>query len=71
MKRSLERLAFAAALLATAYIGGYAAAALDQELITPPEAICDTDTDCQRFCPEDEANLPPDHPDYCDGGPQS
>ena len=34
-------------------------------------AICDTDTDCMRFCPEGTADLPPDHPEYCDGGPQS
>lgn len=29
------------------------------------EAVCDTDTDCMRFCPP-----PADDPD-CDGGPQS
>lgn len=29
-----------------------------------PEAICDTDTDCARFCPP-----PADDPE-CDGGPQ-
>jgi hypothetical protein len=66
----MNRLIFAAALVAVAYIGAYSAAALDQELIEPPEAICDTDTDCMRFCPEGTWDLPPDHPDYCDGGPQ-
>lgn len=66
----MNRLLFAFALAAVAYIGAYAASALDRQL-QEPVAVCDTDTDCQRFCGEDEANLPPDHPDYCDGGPQS
>jgi hypothetical protein len=65
----MNRLLFAAALIACAYIGAYAAVTLDQEI--QAEALCDTDTDCQQLCGEAEANLPPDHPDYCDGGPQS
>lgn len=66
----MTRLLFAAALIASAILGAYAAAVLDHQL-QEPVALCDTDTDCQRLCSEEEANLPPDHPDYCDGGPQS
>lgn len=33
------------------------------EPVQPPAAICDTDTDCMRFCPP--------HDPGCDGGPQS
>lgn len=29
---------------------------------------CHTDTECQALCPDNTALLPPDHPDYCDGG---
>lgn len=35
------------------------------------EALCGTDTECMELCPEGSWNLPPDHPDYCDGGPKS
>jgi hypothetical protein len=34
-----------------------------------PDALCTTDTECMAFCPVGTADLPPDHPDYCDGGP--
>lgn len=34
------------------------------------DAACTTDSECMELCPEEERNLPPDHPDYCDGGPQ-
>jgi hypothetical protein len=65
----MNRLLFALALMACAYLGAMAAAALDSELSAPP-AACDTDAECMRLCADDTANLPPDHPDYCDGGPQ-
>lgn len=29
---------------------------------------CRTDSECQALCPKDTWLLPPDHPDYCDGG---
>lgn len=31
--------------------------------------ICTTDTECVEECPDECCMLPPDHPDYCDGGP--
>lgn len=31
---------------------------------------CITDSECAELCPEGTRDLPPDHPDYCDGGPQ-
>jgi hypothetical protein len=33
------------------------------------ERSCTTDTECMAQCPSGTWNLPPDHPDYCDGGP--
>ena len=32
---------------------------------------CVTDSECAELCPEGTRDLPIDHPDYCDGGPQS
>ena len=34
------------------------------------EALCTTDSECMELCDEASLNLPPDHPDYCDGGPE-
>lgn len=31
---------------------------------------CITDSECAELCPAGTRDLPPDHPDYCDGGPQ-
>jgi hypothetical protein len=33
-------------------------------------ALCGTDTECAELCEEGTRDLPADHPDYCDGGPQ-
>jgi hypothetical protein len=30
---------------------------------------CETDSECAELCEEGTRDLPPDHPDYCDGGP--
>lgn len=32
-------------------------------------AKCTTDTECAELCPSGTRDLPVDHPDYCDGGP--
>jgi hypothetical protein len=32
---------------------------------------CTTDTECAELCPEGTRDLPADHSDYCDGGPQT
>lgn len=68
----MARLAYAAvagiaAALLLARVGALADDALDTFLPPRPatEAICDTDTDCMRFC-----QPPADDPD-CDGGPQT
>jgi hypothetical protein len=42
-----------------------------QSAIEQSVALCHTDTECAELCPEGTRDLPPDHPDYCDGGPQS
>jgi hypothetical protein len=42
-----------------------------QQTIEESDALCHTDTECAELCPEGTRDLPPDHPDYCDGGPQS
>jgi hypothetical protein len=55
----MNKALLAAALLATALMGAYAAATLDHEI--EAEAICGTDTECMEHCPPDED---------CDGGPQ-
>lgn len=34
-------------------------------------ALCSMDSECAELCPEGSRDLPADHPDYCDGGPQS
>lgn len=34
------------------------------------EALCHTDSECAELCPPADRELPPDHPLYCDGGPQ-
>lgn len=31
---------------------------------------CITDTECAELCPAGTRDLPQDHPDHCDGGPQ-
>ena len=31
---------------------------------------CTTDTECAELCPKGSRDLPADHPDFCDGGPQ-
>ena len=38
---------------------------------TEDSALCHTDTECAELCPTGTRDLPSDHPDYCDGGPQS
>lgn len=71
----MMRLAYLLALCAAALLGActYACtAALLEDPVTVTwantepegEALCDTDTDCMRFCPP-----PADDPD-CDGGPE-
>jgi hypothetical protein len=44
----------------------------DEWVDFPPldRAMCETDTECAELCPEGSRDLPADHPDYCDGGPQ-
>ena len=41
-----------------------------QSTIEEGGALCHTDTECAELCPQGTRDLPPDHPDYCDGGPQ-
>lgn len=40
----------------------------DAERYAP--AACETDSECAELCPEGTRDLPADHPEYCDGGPQ-
>jgi hypothetical protein len=42
----------------------------DEWVDFPPLDGCTTDTECAELCPEGSRDLPADHPDYCDGGPQ-
>lgn len=72
------RFAYLLALCAVAFLGACTYACTSTLLEDPvtvtwantepredePEALCDTDTDCMRFCPP-----PADDPD-CDGGPE-
>lgn len=53
-------------MLALAVVWAWGAANVNK-----PEALCTTDSECAELCPEGTRDLPPDHPDYCDGGPQS
>lgn len=54
-----------------------AASSLDQPVFDrrpstlADEASCSTDSECALLCSEADRELPPDHPDYCDGGPSS
>jgi hypothetical protein len=55
---------FAAALLFTV------ATTAARDAIDAPAGLCVTDSECAELCPEGTRDLPADHPDYCDGGPQ-
>jgi hypothetical protein len=65
----MRRLSYLFALMAAAYVGaavaGFVGHYLKAEIRYQVPALCDTDTDCMRFCPP-----PADDPD-CDGGPQT
>lgn len=71
MRSNMSRLSYLLALFAAAYIGAavaaFAKAGLIGEQLRP--ALCETDSECAELCPEGTRDLPADHPDYCDGGP--
>lgn len=46
-----------------------AAVALAYVQAASQEPGCTTDAECALYCPAGTMDLPPDHPDYCDGGP--
>lgn len=56
-------------IIVTALAAAWAYGAANQPDAT--DALCSTDSECAELCPEGTRDLPPDHPDYCDGGPQS
>lgn len=48
---------------------GLSVAAVSCNQIKPEP--CATDMECLEQCPAGTRDLPADHPDHCDGGPQS
>lgn len=50
--------------------GAMLAAVLSCQTTAGDDALCHTDTECAELCPAGTRDLPSDHPDYCDGGPQ-
>lgn len=56
-------------VLVTAIAAAWAYGAANQ--LPADGAQCGTDSECMELCAAGTWDLPPDHPDYCDGGPQS
>lgn len=62
MKRDSWKIAAILALLV-------AASSVDAPQEEGAPALCHTDAECSLLCDEVQTQLPPDHPDHCDGGP--
>ncbi len=66
-KRMGRLLILASCILAAGYLESLDYARHAQAFDLPE---CVTDSECAELCPKGTRDLPVDHPDYCDGGPQ-